>query len=205
LAELPIVSDTPFSDIYKHDNTAISIVNKGMGNKDLGISIFQACMISILEFVGAEWKETQLNDAATIFFDECYWFTFAELKHFAKRAKSMKLGGGKIYGAFTPATFMEWVAEYSEQAFYERSKYFPSISNRINGWTEPQNPVSAEKIKELAESLEQQFMTDKQQQYHETDVKLFEIQKMLIAYDPNLKGTNKLIIKHEQPGKSSEI
>jgi hypothetical protein len=150
LATLPVVSDTPFPELYKMGDQSISSVNKGSNSTFAGEAIFAAAISSLVDFFGDSWTDSQLASAAEIMYSECHWFCFPELKHFVRKAKAMKFG--KIYGKFTPAVLMEWAYVYNAQALEEREPYFRCKTNKTN-WQEPENPVPDEQVTELFRSF----------------------------------------------------
>jgi len=164
LATLPVVSDTPFAELYKMDDRGISTVNRGRNNTLVGETIFAGAIKSLVDFFGDPWTDSQLAGTAEIMYSECHWFCLPELKHFTRRAKAMKFG--RMYGRFTPAVLMEWASEYSAQAWLEREPYFRTKASKTN-WQQPEHPVSAEKIAELCKSLAAALTAEKEAQRRE--------------------------------------
>ena len=168
LATLPVVSDTPFAELYRMDDRGISSVNRGRNNTLVGETIFAVAIKSLVDFFGDPWTDSQLASAAEIMYSECHWFCLPELKHFTRRAKAMKFG--RMYGKFTPAVLMEWAGEYSAQAWQEREPYFRTKANKTN-WQEPAEPVSAEQIAELCKCLAAGLSAEKETQQQEDMLK----------------------------------
>jgi len=96
---------------------------------------------NIVTFLGAEWSDKQVLECGKICFDEAHYLSFAELAHFAQKAKSG--GFEKVYGKFTPATFMEWFVTYCAENLAQRQNYF---MNSKPEFVEPENPVSEELV-----------------------------------------------------------
>ena len=159
LATLPVVSDTPFTELYKMDDRSISTVNKGSKNTFAGEAIFAAAISNLVDFFGDPWTDSQIAGTSEIMYSECHWFCFPELKHFTRRVKSMKFG--KIFGKFTPAVLMDWACEYNMQAWQERESYFRSKANKIN-WCEPESPVPDEQITTLFRSFTETLMAEQE-------------------------------------------
>ena len=168
LATLPVVSDTPFLELYKMDDRSISTVNKGSKSTFAGEAIFAAAITSLVDFFGDPWTDSQIAATAEIMYSECYWFCFPELKHFTRKAKAMKFG--KIFGKFTPAVLMGWICEYSTHAWQEREPYFRAKSNKTN-WKEPENPVPDEKITDLFRSFTETLVARQNAQNKEDEAK----------------------------------
>lgn len=68
----------------------------------------------ILEFYGVEWSDEQVRECAELLYDDYYWLTLAELKHFTLMAKTSKFG--KVYGKMNPVTFIDWLGQYADNS-----------------------------------------------------------------------------------------
>lgn len=82
--------------------------------------MYELIILMILEFYGVEWKDELVSETAEMLYDDYYWFTIAELKHFMLMCKSGKFG--KVYGKFTPVTFIDWMGQYSEESLKIREQ-----------------------------------------------------------------------------------
>jgi len=155
LKSLQVHSDTPFESLYRMDDISISALNKGTGSKARGMSLFAIALVDIISFFGDDaWSDSQILDTAEIFYDECYWFCFPELKHFVKKCKSLKFG--KIFGRFNTATFIDWMAQYSSEAHEKRAGYFGKIVKST--WVEPANIVPQEVVTEFISGITTQML-----------------------------------------------
>ena len=192
LATLPVVSDTPFAELYKMDDKSISTVNKGCKNTFTGQAIFAAAIKNLVDFFGDPWSDSQIAEAAEIMYSECHWFCFPELKHFTRRAKAMKFG--KIFGKFTPAVLMEWACEYSTQAWQERESYFRAKINKTT-WQEPENPVPDEKITALFRSFSETLTMAHEAAQREDELKY---RKVIDDYNNLLKRQIALKDEHNK-------
>lgn len=186
LATLPVVSDTPFVELYRMDDRSISTVNKGCKNTFGGEAIFAAAITNLIDFFGDPWTDSQVASAAEMAYSECHWFCFPELKHFTRKAKGMKFG--KIYGKFSPGVLMDWLCEYSTQAWVEREAYFRAKANKTN-WQEPKNPVPYEKIEELFRTFTEALTEQQAAQQKEDEQKR---QKTIDGYVKLLKKKAKM-------------
>lgn len=193
LATFPVVSDTPYDELYKMDDVSISSVNKGTGSKNTGIAIFAAAMYSVINFFGDEgWSDAQIIETAEIFYDECYWFCLPELKHFTRKCKALKFG--KVYGKFTPAVFMEWVSTYSTEAFEKRESHFRNKLKTVSNWTPPKDEdlVATEVIKSKLQEFEAEIALINEKEQEEAKERIKEstaMRKKIDEYMDYVKKT----------------
>ena len=205
LATLPVVSDTPFIELYKMDDRGISTVNRGSHSTIAGEAIFAGAITNLVDFFGDPWTDSQVAAAAEIMYSECHWFCLPELKHFTRRAKAMKFG--KIYGKFTPAVLMEWACAYSAQAWEEREPYFRTKANKT-AWQEPENPVPAEKIAELCREFAAVLTAEKEVQQKEAVQKrqqAIDNYNRLLQRQLELRNSNGEIPKNKEQIPNPEI
>ncbi len=135
---------------------AISSIVKGEAGKEKGIAVFSAMILSLAKFYGGNWEPAQIRESALVCYDEWYYFTFAELSHFSKRAKTGFFG--KMYGLFSPAILIDWLSTYAAETDSKRGSYFGNAKPQIE---EPENPVDPEKIKKLVSELEHELFIQK--------------------------------------------
>ena len=189
MATLPVVSDTPFTELYRMDERSISTVNKGTGSTLIGQAIFAAAIVNLVDFFGDPWTDAQIASATEVFYSECHWFCFGELKHFTRKAKASYFG--KIFGKFTPAVLMDWMTTYSTVAWNERGNYFEAKAKKTK-WVEPTNIVSPERIKELLEPVKQELtkVAIEQKEKHDLEQRRSaeKAQKNIEAYNNMLQG-----------------
>lgn len=103
-------------------NTSISSLNAGTGSIEIGKSLFEAALISFLDFYGIDWTDEQFDDCIDIMHSEYHWFSMPELKHFMTRAKSGSYG--KVFGKFAPSVLMDWLREYADESLQQRAGLF---------------------------------------------------------------------------------
>lgn len=141
MSTVRVTKEMTFSELRALDTPSVSMMNVGEKTPENGIRIFQAWVLNIVKFLGAEWTTEQVLECGKICFDEAHYLTFAELSHFAQKAKSG--GFEKVYGKFTPATFMEWFVTYCSENLEQRKNYF---MNEKPLYLPPENPVSEELV-----------------------------------------------------------
>lgn len=141
MSTVRVTKEMTFSELRALDTPSVSMMNVGEKTPENGIRIFQAWVLNIVKFLGAEWTTEQVLECGKICFDEAHYLTFAELSHFAQKAKSG--GFEKVYGKFTPATFMEWFVTYCSENLEQRKNFF---MNEKPAYLPPENPVSEELV-----------------------------------------------------------
>jgi len=87
----------------------------------VGVNVYVAGITSIVKFIGADWNADQIFECAELAYQECYWFSLAELKHFIVRIKT---GVYRSHKNFSPSVFMEFLQEYSGEALAGRGEYY---------------------------------------------------------------------------------
>lgn len=142
----PVTADSMSVEIFKQNTPAISTIGeRGPAAKALGIEIFKAQVISIIEFFGVDWSDEQIQDVAELSYDEHFWLSLAELKLFVKKVKAGKYQSNKN---FNPPIFMEFINTFSNEIISERGAYFGQ-QKKDTTWVEPENPVSDAKFAQL--------------------------------------------------------
>ena len=177
-----VTAQLTFEEIYKMDTPAISTMNYGEKNTDNGKKVFEALIFNIVKYYGAAWDISQVRDCAKNCFQEWHYLSFAELSHFAKKVKTGAFG--KIFGQFTPAVFIEWLRAYADETDILRGEYFGKHKT-VTNWTEPINPVSDERIKELADGLEQVFLSEQEAERAHIDSLISKTKKDIENYTKN--------------------
>lgn len=107
--------------MIKQGGQSVSAVNRGMGDKENGITFFECLVLELLEYYGVTWGDYPIRESCELLFAEYHWMTAAELKHFAQKLKAAQYG--KMYGNFKPAILMECFADYSADALRARAGY----------------------------------------------------------------------------------
>lgn len=119
-------------------SVSLATLNQGTGSKQNSRIALGVMLVSILEFFGAEWNDSQCEDVTDILNSEYCWITFAEIKLFSLQAKMGKFNvkgwkkndgdldewDGKIYGKFAPMNFIKWIERFAIDLNFERSKAF---------------------------------------------------------------------------------
>ncbi len=159
MSTVRVTKEMTFSELRALDTPSVSMMNVGEKTPENGIRIFQAWVLNIVKFLGAEWTTEQVLECGKICFDEAHYLTFAELSHFAQKAKSG--GFEKVYGKFTPATFMEWFVTYCSENLEQRKNFF---MNEKPLYLPPENPVSEELVlsafKDIKDKLNDEMKAD---------------------------------------------
>lgn len=119
LREIRVNVDTPATELYRLNTPPLSSLNEPFIN---GVLVLQLLIIEILDFLGVEWSENQIQDCGELAYPEYYWFTIAELKQFSQRVKMGYFG--KIYGKFSPSTLMEYFKDYAGDMLGARAEYY---------------------------------------------------------------------------------
>lgn len=146
LAAITVSKEMTFPQLYALDTPSVSTLNFGQKTTDNGVAVFAALIFKIQQFFGAKWETEQIADCAKVCFDEWHYLTFAELAHFAQKAKSggfKEDGKALMYGQFVPATLIDWFCTYSADNLAERGRFFGAKKTEF---TEPENPVDPEVI-----------------------------------------------------------
>ncbi len=71
------------------------------------------CVSYLVEFTGTNWTDFQIIEASKQLYENYYFWTQFDWKHFISRVISGYYG--KIYGALSPAILMEFAALHSEE------------------------------------------------------------------------------------------
>lgn len=179
LRNISVTKEMTFADLRKLETPSVSMLNIGEKSTENGVMVFQALVNNIVKFLGAEWTTEQVLECGKICFDEAHYLTFAELAQFAQKAKSG--GFEKVYGKFTPATFMEWFVVYCSDNLEQRQNYF---MNQKPIFLPPENPVSEELVlstfKDIADTLTSELEAEKREDIEEKDKRLRAYNEMLL-------------------------
>lgn len=108
------------SEVLAIKTPQCSTICFGTNSKQNGYDMYQMVILSILGFYDVAWSDEQIQECAQILYDDYYWFTLAELKHFMLGCKSSKFG--KSYGKLTPVTFIDWMGQYAEESMKIREE-----------------------------------------------------------------------------------
>ena len=155
LETLPVKSDTSPAVILGMNTPQLCQLGKGASGTMAGVAIFRAMIVSLASFLGAPWTKEQCHECGQLAYDECYWFSLAELKQFFTRVKTGKYTSHKN---FLPAVFMEFLQEYSEEMKAARYDHFsqqkgkPAIHPDAKPLTDEQMKILREGIEGISEN-----------------------------------------------------
>lgn len=125
----------PQMEVLKQDSVSISTINAGTGNKEAGITVFELTILSIMEFYSVEWSEFQVREVAEMLYADCYWFSLAELKHFALRVKKADFKPLEDYSKFAPKHIMQCATIYANDCLVARGQF-----NFLKHQEKPEDP-----------------------------------------------------------------
>lgn len=178
-AAIQVKGDMDQMEVLKQDQTAISTINAGTGTTEAGVTVFELTILSILEFYGVEWSEFQTREAAEMMHSEYYWFSLAELKHFALRVK--KADFGKItqdYSRFAPKHLMQCATVYAEEALHARAQF-----NFLGHEPAQEDPnaeyVPIEKVKEALQSMADKWQGEIDEANKETEAEYQRLKEQM--------------------------
>lgn len=172
-----------YSQLYKLDTPSVSLLNYGEKNTLKGEAVFSSLVLKIVKFFGGNWTDPQIIDCGKVLYNEGYYLTFAELAHFAQKAKA---GGFKVegqalvYGQFTTITMIDWFSTYIGENLKQRGEH----SEKRPTWVEPENPVSPERMSELIAEFEVQITAEKEAERKE---EIEKREKAIYSYNEMLK------------------
>lgn len=108
-------------DVVKMGLPQISTINRGQMSKEAGITVFETMILDLLEYYGVEWNPPQIRSVAELMFDEYYYWSLAELKHFILKVKRGDYG--KLFGKFSPSNIVDYASTYNSELLVARSTY----------------------------------------------------------------------------------
>lgn len=173
-----------FPELRKLNTPSVSMLNVGEKSTVKGVAVFQKLVLDIVNFFGGDWSKEQIKDCGEVCFNEWYYLTFAELKHFIHNVKS---GGFKehgkpvMYGSFVPATLIDWFCSYAAQNIKERENYF---SNSRPPFVEPENPVSDETVNQVVNEVTEWFT---ELSKNDEEIERMERQEKMIKHQNMIK------------------
>ena len=102
---------------------ALSTMGSNDGGIRNGLLIFVELYTGIIDFLCLNWGNTdgKLRELAIMSYNEYYWFTIPELKHFSLK---MKAGEYQCNKNLTPADLYRFLTDYADQVLYERAQQF---------------------------------------------------------------------------------
>lgn len=177
-------------EIVKIGGSAISVVNQNAGTKENGITIFECTVLDLLEFFGLEWSVNQIRGASEILFDEYYYWTLAELKHFSLKTK--KGDFGKVYGKFSPSTLMECASAYDSEILTARASYLPVVKE-----ADPVEYVPQEKVSEALNSFVSQWEAELAKSEKKEDNTASDKQKAMVVRYCQDNGLDYEVVKKD--------
>lgn len=174
-----------FVELNQLATPSVSALNQGTGTIENGVRVFTLMVLNIVKFFGAEWSEMQVKECGQLCFEAGHYLSFAELSHFAKKAKSGQFE--KVYGKFSPITFMAWFNAYLGENLVEREMYY---ANQKTAFIEPENMVEPEKVftalKNFSEQLESDInLAHAAELVRQSDEKAKQIEKLRATLPPD--------------------
>jgi hypothetical protein len=192
ITDLKVSKEMTFAELWKMDTPSVSALNAGQKDTLNGEAVFAGLVRSLVKFFGNPWTADMIMDCAKVCFNEWHYLTFAELSHFAQKAKSggfKEEGKSMMYGQFSPAVLIDWMCTYSAQNLQERGNFFQN--KKVSTWQEPENPVPIEKIKEAFAHLEDELTEEKR-------LEAIEREKQFQKNKEALKKYNEMLLKQAQ-------
>jgi hypothetical protein len=140
-------------------------VNEKM-NEPEGVLLFQAQIIKLVKFMGADWDKEMAKEAAKLAYQEANWMTVAEVKFFINR---IMFGKYESHKNFTPAIFMQFLNSFINETLATRGavnsyawrekkaseELFQLPDNPATG--EPGKPVDPDVMKNMLGNLAEHF------------------------------------------------
>lgn len=99
-----------------------------LGDKSISERVIKVLLLNLLDFFGAEWNETQLNDCAEIIVTDYYWLSMAEFKTMTIRAK--KGAFGKDYNKLSPHRLLQWMEEFANECLMTRGDMHSELDKK---------------------------------------------------------------------------
>jgi len=177
MAEIKVSSDMDFIALREMNTPAVAVLNAGEQNTLKGEAVFGALIHGLVKFFGAVWTPAQIAECAKVCFDEWYYLSFAEVAHFAQRARAgyfKEPGKPLFFGQFSPANIIEWLCTYTAENLQQREAYYCNPHNG-NTWIPPAEPVSdacVQQLKDVAALIEAQMIATQKEEAEERQRKL---------------------------------
>lgn len=115
----------------------------------IGIAVFQAQIINLIEFMGICWSELQISDCGQLAYEQYYWFTLAELKQFILRVKTSHYTSNKN---FSPLVLMDFLNQYAEERKQARYEHYSQQAPKVQFDPEAK-PLTDEQMTQLTSSI----------------------------------------------------
>lgn len=171
MAAIQVTASTPPSEILSKGTQQLSELGKLPDGRMFGATLFKDVIISIIEFYGETWSDQMILQAATIAYNEAYWFTLAELKQFALKVK----GGAGEYSSnknLKPPILLQFLDAYMTERLTERAGKFDE-RKRATISTEPTEDEERyqkqlDELKEKAKSIQETFKAESEKEHFQS-------------------------------------
>lgn len=152
---LPAIKPRTMEEAIKHETPALSSLHKYRGDVIMN-AVIHKLMYQLKDFysVGREMSDTQVEILCDLIFENYYWITIAELKHFTRQAMSGKFG--KVYDRMDGALVMEWLQLYAAELLETRRKLKEAeeIQQQAQAEKHPLPEWFTEKVQAIFEKME---------------------------------------------------
>src|SRR5688572_26095564 len=123
MSEMQITANNNQAEVLALKAPECSTICTGTGSKENGYDLYAAIILMILNFFGVSWKADQIKECAVMLYDDYYFLTLAELKHFAQQVKAGKFTSTHFNpNFFNPVTFIDWMGVYAENSLKIREE-----------------------------------------------------------------------------------
>lgn len=87
--------------------------NDGITDKSECHKFIKLCTVYLCQFFGVTWNDVQIMESSKQLYENYYFWTEYDWKHFMSRVVSGYFG--KMFGAFNPSMLMEYAAAHGEE------------------------------------------------------------------------------------------
>lgn len=123
MAAVQVTAHSSQLEVLAIKTPEVSTICRGTGSKENGYEIYQLIILMILDFYGVNWKDAQIRECSELLYDDWYFLTLAELKHFTLRAKTGHYAGRNFNPSFlNPVTLIDWMGQYGVESLKHREQ-----------------------------------------------------------------------------------
>jgi len=115
-----VSSDATALTVVAAGGAALSQMGKNANGGMLGVTIWKAAIMEVVEFCAWNWNANQIRQAAEMEYEDCYCVTLPELKLFTRRLSRGVYTSNKN---ISPAIFLEFLADYTKEIIFEREEF----------------------------------------------------------------------------------
>lgn len=172
MAAIQVTASTPPSEILSKGLQQLSEFGRLPDGRMYGAALFKDVIISIVEFYGETWSDPMILQAATIAYNEAYWFTLAELKQFALKVK----GGSGEYSSnknLKPPILLQFLDTYMTERLTERAGKFDERKRATTTTEEPTEDEERyqkqlDELKEKAKAIQDAFKAESEKEHFQS-------------------------------------